>query len=52
VLERLDTAPAVVLGMCVVHRIRRSSFQSRSLLMALRARLPPRVAMSMGREVV
>ncbi len=34
-LERLDTAQAVALGMSVVDWIRGSSFQSRSLLMAL-----------------
>ncbi len=35
VLERLDTAQAVALGMSVVNWIRGTSFQSRSLLMAL-----------------
>ncbi len=52
VLERLDTAQAVALGMSVVDWIRGSSFQSRSLLMALRAGEPVRVALSMGWEVV
>jgi hypothetical protein len=52
VLERLDTAQAVALGMSVVDWIRGSSFQSRSLLMALRAGEPVRVAISMGWEVV
>ena len=52
VLERLDTAQAVALGMSVVDWIRGSSFQSRSLLMALRAGEPVRVALSMGWEIV
>ncbi len=52
VLERLDTAQAVALGMSVVDWIRGSSFQSRSLLMALCAGEPVRVALSMGWEVV
>ena len=52
VLERLDTAQAVALGMSVVDWIRGSSFQSRSLLMALCAGEPVRVALSMGWEIV
>ena len=52
VLERLDTAQAVALGMSVVDWIRGTSFQSRSLLMALRAGEPVRVALSMGWEIV
>jgi serine/threonine protein kinase/tetratricopeptide (TPR) repeat protein len=52
VLERVDTAQAVALGMTVVDWIRGSSFQSRSLLMALRAGEPLRIALSMGWEVV
>jgi eukaryotic-like serine/threonine-protein kinase len=51
-LERVDTAQAVALGMTVVDWIRGSSFQSRSLLMALRAGEPLRIALSMGWEVV
>jgi hypothetical protein len=52
VLERLDTAQAVALGMSVVDWIRGSSFSSRSLLMALRAGEPVRVSLSMGWEIV
>jgi len=52
VLERVDTAQAVALGMTVVDWIRGSSFQSRSLLLALRAGEPLRIALSMGWEVV
>src|SRR5262249_2876795 len=52
VLQRVDTARAVALGMTVVDWIRGSSFQSRSLLMALRAGEPLRIALSMGWEVV
>jgi eukaryotic-like serine/threonine-protein kinase len=52
VLERVDTAQAVALGMTVVDWIRGSSFQSHSLLLALRAGEPLRIALSMGWEVV
>ncbi len=52
VLDRVDIARSVALGMTVVDWIRGSSFQSRSLLLALRAGEPQRVALSLGWEVV
>ena len=52
VLLRLDTAQAVAMGTGVVDWIRGSSFQSRSLMLALSAGEPVRVARAMGWEVV
>jgi len=52
VLERIDVARSVAVGISVVDVIRGSDYQTRSLLLALRAGEPSRVALSLGWEAV
>jgi hypothetical protein len=51
-LERIDIARSVAVGISVVDVIRGSDYQTRSLLLALRAGEPSRVALSLGWEAV
>ena len=52
VLDRVDIARAIAVGLSVVDWIRGSSFQPRSLLLALRAGEPLRVALALAWEAV
>ena len=52
VLDRVDIARGIAVGLSVVDWIRGASFQSRSLLLALRAGEPLRVALALAWEAV